>query len=96
MINWLNLFANSLSIFAVSFALAILSYANWEAQEKETKFKDILRQPSKQTYLNIAGFLAFSGMIITADRVGEKIIWATVMLFFLIRLSIMSLSIWKK
>ena len=86
MINWYNLTANSLWIFALALALATLSFARWEAREQDTRVRAILSQSKWQTPLNIAGVLFCGGLAATTDVFWEQVVWGILAILFMSQL----------
>ena len=86
MIDWFNVFANSLWIFALSLALAVLSYARWEAIMKGVKLKDVLNRDRWQIAFNIAGAFFCGGLATTSDVHWEQVLWAILLVLFLVQI----------
>lgn len=85
MINWYNLFANSLWIIALSLLLAILSYTRWEAVQKGERLRDRLNQPQRSLLLNLAGALFCVGLAVTSQRWWEIALWLLLFVLFLLQ-----------
>ena len=88
MINWFNLFANSLWILALSVALAVLSYARWEAKHTGNKLKDVINQPAKQILFNVCGMFFSAGLAMTAGRMWEQVLWGLMGGLFLLQIGL--------
>ncbi|MEA3349508.1 MAG: hypothetical protein U9Q82_02680 [Chloroflexota bacterium] len=89
MINWYNLFANALWIFALALALATLSYARWQARSLGIKRRELLNRPGWQRPLNFAGALFCTGLALTTDVWWEQLLWAILGLLFLLQIGMM-------
>ena len=85
MINWYNLFANSLWILALSFLLAILSYTRWEAKRQGKRLRGRLNQPDRSLPLNLAGALFCLGLAATSQRWWEIALWLLLFVLFLLQ-----------
>jgi hypothetical protein len=82
MIDWSNLLANSLWIFACALALATLSYANWKAWLMKVSIKEHLATPGIQITLNLAGVLFCIGLAGTSLAFWKQILWGILALGF--------------
>ncbi len=82
MIDWANVAANALWIFACSLALATLSYAYWLAGEEGVRFRAVLARPGIQASLNVAGLIFSLGLAFTADSVLQTAIWLVLAVLF--------------
>ena len=71
---------------ALSLALAVLSYTRWESKHQAIKFKELINQPAKQTWLNISGALFSAGLATTADKTWEQILWIIMIILFLVQI----------
>ncbi len=75
MIDWLNLFYNSIWIIALALALAVLSLAYYESRLEDVKLGVVLNSPRFALSLNLAGALFSLGMSLTSDRWWEILLW---------------------
>jgi hypothetical protein len=75
MIDWYGFAANSLWIMALALALAILSFARWEATRQRKKLGQILMERGWQVGLAVAGILFCGGLAATADSAWKTILW---------------------
>lgn len=75
MIDWLNLAANSLWIVGLALALAVVSYASWEAAQSAEKLRARLAHPARQAALDFAGALFCLGLAATSASWWEKLLW---------------------
>lgn len=82
MIDWFNLFANSLWILGCSLALGTLSYASWEASTYQEKMRERLKRSAMQISMNLAGFLFCTGLAATSDKTIEIVLWVVLALLF--------------
>jgi hypothetical protein len=85
-IDWYNLAANSLWIFALALALAVLSFASWEAKTGGKRLRDVLSRPRWELTLNLAGALFCLGLAATSDKLWERILWLLLMGSYLIQI----------
>ena len=85
MIDWFNLAMNSLWILGCSVALAVCSYASWEASAKGVKFWAHLKSDHFQLPLNLAGMLFSLGLAGTADTIWERVVFIIFALLFLVQ-----------
>jgi ABC-type xylose transport system permease subunit len=85
MIDWYNLAANSLWILAMALALATLSYARWEARERQERLRITLSRSALQVKLNFSGALFCLGLASTSRALGERVLWLFLMVLFLIQ-----------
>jgi hypothetical protein len=88
MINWYNLFANSLWIFALALALTTLSFARWQAKREFKSLGEILSRPRWDVTLSSSGALFSLGMAATTTVVWKQVVWAIMMVLFLIQIGI--------
>jgi hypothetical protein len=75
MIDWLNLAANALWICALALALAVLSFASWEAKVGGERLRAVLSRPRWEFTLNLAGALFCLGLAATSDKIWERALW---------------------
>ncbi|MDD5466261.1 MAG: hypothetical protein PHS96_00490 [Anaerolineales bacterium] len=75
LIDWGNLLANTAWIVACAMALALFSYASWEASQRGEKLRDRLAQPGKQIALGLAGLLFSAGVAGAARTPLELAAW---------------------
>jgi len=82
MIDWLSLLFNSIWIIALALALAVLSIAYYQSQQRGEKIKALLIKPKYTFPLNISGGLFCLGMALTAVKWWEIVLWVTLMALF--------------
>lgn len=75
MIDWANLFFNTLWILALSIALAVVSWASWQASTGKTRLSAELRQSGPQRMLLLSGFLFSLGLALTSHGVYAMVFW---------------------
>jgi len=81
MIDWLNLFFNSLWIIALAIALAVVSWASWRAAEaaptekRSGQFGFELSRRIPQIYLSLAGALFCIGLAGTSTTLWQQVLW---------------------
>lgn len=68
MIDWLNLVANALWIFACALALAVFSYASWSAAKDEIKLRTVLSSIGYKAIFHLAGLLFSLGLAVTVSN----------------------------
>jgi hypothetical protein len=86
MIDWYNLASNILWIFGSALALAVLSYASWNASVTGQKLRTILGKSSYQVALHAAGLLFSLGLAATTGRGWEMWLWLALALGFIVQL----------
>ncbi|MFZ6028850.1 MAG: hypothetical protein ACOYYS_14130 [Chloroflexota bacterium] len=86
MIDWFNLLANSLWIFGLALALAVLSYASWQAALAHDKLRRYLELPHSRVLLNLAGVFFWLGLAATARAWWEIGLWLVVAVAFAVPL----------
>lgn len=79
-IDWLNLIANSFWILGCTLALAVLSYAVWQAAISPIRMRSLLAQPAYRICLDLAGMLFCVGLAATSRQVWEAGWWAVLAL----------------
>jgi len=92
MINWYNLAANSLWIFALALALATISFARWKTRSTEAKLRETLNLPGWQTPLNIAGVMFCGGLSATSDVTWERVLWLILAGLFVVQVVVSRMS----
>ncbi|MCP4357244.1 MAG: hypothetical protein GY796_04405 [Chloroflexi bacterium] len=75
MIEWTNVFFNSLWILGLAIILATISYTYWEAQERETSFRKLLGRPMFEIWFWISAFFITLGLAGTSKAVWETVVW---------------------
>jgi cation transport ATPase len=84
MVDALGLFANTLWITGCAMALAVVSYASWQAAVRGEKLRVQLDRPTMQRLICLAGVLFCAGLTATADTLVEIILWAGLGILFLV------------
>jgi len=92
MIDWYNLAANFLWIFALSLALATLSFARWHARMEEKKLKTVLNRAAWGNSLNLAGMIFCAGLALTTEVWWEQLLWAILGVLFVLQIVIARFS----
>ncbi|PIX46865.1 MAG: hypothetical protein CO064_00530 [Anaerolineae bacterium CG_4_9_14_0_8_um_filter_58_9] len=93
MIDWLNLAANALWICALALALAVLSFASWEAKADGERLRVVLSRPRWEFTLNLAGALFCLGLAATSDRIWERALWLVLAGLYLFQIGF---NFWKR
>lgn len=93
MIDWVNLAANALWIIALSLALAVLSFASWEAKVGGERLRVVLSRPRWELALNLAGALFCLGLAATSDKMWEQALWLVLAGLYLFQIG---LGVWKR
>lgn len=84
MIDWFNLLANSLCIFALAPALATISYASWQASISKERFTRTITQNHYQTVLFLSAVLFCGGQAIATQSFILRILWALLGVAFVV------------
>ena len=95
MIDWFNLLANSLWIFALSLAISTLSFARWEARDRDESLRSIMSQTKWQSPLNLAGVLFCGGLATTTDVIWERAAWGVLAILFIIQMIIVKCKVFS-
>jgi len=74
-IEWTNVFFNSLWVLGLAIILAAISYTYWEAQQKETSFRQLLSRPAFEIWFWISALLINMGLVGTSGSVWETAVW---------------------
>jgi len=88
MIDWFNLFANSLWILGCALAFSTLSYASWKASINQQKLRILLNALEYQRAFNFSGILFCIGLALTSERLFETILWGILAILFFISLTL--------
>ena len=83
LIDWGNVFGNSLWILGCAVALATLSYQSWQASTRREKISSTLKKPGAQLAMNLAGLLFCLGLGVTSNSFVKYIIWGIFSVGFL-------------
>jgi len=92
-IDWLNLAANALWICALALALAVLSFASWEAKADGERLRVVLSRPRWEFTLNLAGALFCLSLAATSDRIWERALWLVLAGLYLFQIGF---NFWKR
>ena len=76
MIDWLNVFYNSLWILGLAIILAAFSYADWRAHQMGIKLRMQLNASAFQRPLSMGLILVSLSLALLADVWWEQVIWA--------------------
>jgi hypothetical protein len=93
MIDWLNFAANALWICALALALAVLSFASWEAKVGGERLRAVLSRPRWEFTLNLAGALFCLGLAATSDKIWELALWLVLAGLYLFQIGY---NFWKR
>jgi hypothetical protein len=74
-IDWFSLLANSLWIFGLAFALAVCSYASWQASLAGDRLRTQFDRAATQRSLAVAGIFFCGGLAATSHRWWEIAVW---------------------
>lgn len=85
MSDWTQLVGNAVWIVGVALALAVVSYAGWQASLRRQSLSAMLGLRTYALLLDLAGILLSSGLLITSQKLLEKGVWALVGVGFLIQ-----------
>jgi hypothetical protein len=75
MIDWWNVFTNSLWILGVAAALAIISQADWLASRESAGLRYVLQQLAQRPDFCLALAIGSLGASLGIVRVWERILW---------------------
>ena len=75
MIDWVEVFSNTIWIAGCALALAVISYASWTASLRGEKMRVALGRPRAKTALGLAGTLFCLGLAATSHTILEIVIW---------------------
>jgi hypothetical protein len=75
MIDWWEVISNAIWISGCALALAVLSYANWQAGTTGQRLRDILAWKRLRLTLDIAGMLFCLGLAATSHAWLEVALW---------------------
>jgi len=92
MINWWNLFSNSIWILAIALVLAVFSIAYCQAQREEEKISTVLNSPKHTLMFNISGAVFCLGMVVTSNQWGEIGLWIFLTVMFVIQVWIVKVK----
>ena len=82
MIDWLNLIFNSIWIFAIALALAVVSIAYYQSRQKGEKFRTVLDSSNYALPLNLAGAIFCLGMALSSSKWWEILLWIVLLVLF--------------
>ncbi len=85
MIDWWWIASNAMWIIGCALALAVFSYADYVANVRAEKMRQVLRQPAMKSALLLAALLFCAGLAATASAWWEAIIWIGLGLFALVQ-----------
>ena len=83
LIDWWNLVANALWIFALALALAAFSWAGWRGVEQGAGLRRGLTETGVQRALRSAGLLFSLGLALTSAFPLERTAWFAFSAFFM-------------
>jgi hypothetical protein len=88
MIDWPNLFANTLWILALAAALAVVSTASWRASLEKTRTRTVLTRKNMQLSLLGCLVLFALGVTLSVPSTLEKLAWGALTLLTLVQFGI--------
>jgi len=83
LIDWWGLARNALWIVGFAWALAIVSVASYEAQTQRQRLRTELDKPRQQAALDMSLALFCLGLLVTARRWWEHVVWGFMVALFL-------------
>jgi len=92
-IDWFNLAANASWICALALALAVLSFASWEAKVGGERLRIVLSRPRWEFTLNLAGVLFCLGLAATSSKIWERALWLVLAGLYLFQIGF---NFWKR
>jgi hypothetical protein len=75
LIDWREVFSNALWIFGCAIALAVLSYADWRANQYHEKLRTQFARPKLRLLFDIALIFICLGLAATSDTILAVILW---------------------
>ena len=88
MIDWGNLLANSLWILGCALALAVLSFASWQASIYSEKISARLSKPGYRSAIALAGVLFCTGQLFLVENTYLRILWVFLGFILLVALGL--------
>ena len=77
LIDWWNVFFNSLWILGLAIVLAAFSYHDWLARETGRRWREVFKEPSWKLWFAVGMFLTCAGFGLgVAARWWERGLWA--------------------
>jgi len=86
LINWFNVFANSLWILGLSIAVTTFSYDTWYSYSKGKEKNTLPQHPDSQKIYFLAGGMICLGFALTSPGVIITIFWIGLSLLFYVLL----------
>ncbi len=75
MIDGWQVVSNSIWICGCALALAVISYANWQANVNGERLRAVLSRPKMRVTLGVAGVLFCLGLAATSRSIVEIVLW---------------------
>jgi hypothetical protein len=75
MVDIKGVVTNSLWIVGLAILLAVLSWVHWLSKVKRTSFRDVVKHPQTQRYLNTGLFLFSIGLATSTQTWWERTLW---------------------
>jgi len=95
LIDWRMVGFSSLWIMGLAVILAVLSFADYHAKAKGNRFRDELRTPIYQAWINVGLTLFCLGLLGSSDAWWESVLWGLLAVAFLV-FCISSFRAWRK
>ena len=95
LINWKMVGSASLWIIGLAVILAVFGFVDYHAKESGGRFRDHLREPNYQAWVNVGLVLFCLGLLGSAKALWEGILWGILAIAF-IGFGISSFRTWKK
>jgi hypothetical protein len=93
LINWKMVGFASLWIIGLSVILAVLGFVDYHAKAGQTRFRDELRKPIYQAWINVGLSLFCLGLLGSSDAWWESVLWGLLGIAFVV-FSIRSFKEW--
>ena len=82
MINWFQLLANSLWIFALALALTVVGYTQWEKSMWKGRFRDLVNRSPRAILISLVGALFCLGLALVDQAWWERLLWGILVVLF--------------
>ena len=83
LIDWKMVGFASLWITGLAVILSVLGFVDYHAKERKTRFRDELRRPSYQAWINVGLTLFCLGLLGSSDAWWETILWGLLAVAFI-------------
>jgi hypothetical protein len=95
LINWKMVSFSSLWIIGLAVILAVFGFVDYHAKVSGSRFRDQLRKPNYQAWVNVGLALFCFGLLGSAKALWEAILWGILAIAFIV-FGISSFRAWKR